>query len=253
MYYLNQTPAEIPPAGLGRSTPPAWVPVTGAHSYAWHEGRLHALAAVALSPGVSYVGRWRIPVRVDGRPSAISGGVWHAGAPSLVWFWPVIVLLACVLAGWRVRRPALDVLMARVLALAASCGLAVGGIGRELYGRPTVGPFQLTVAAAIAVFVVWGLTRAVRRVPGYFSMFVIAFATLWVGGLLTPTLLDGFVLMAIPAFLTRAATVVCLASGIALLVLVFRLADYSDRRESDADEPAEISERDGLGFTQSIA
>ena len=117
MYYLNQTPvAETPPSGLTRRTPPSWQRVSGGHDYGWHDGRLHALATVALSPGVAYVGRWSIPVLVDGRLSSISGGLWHADDPSIVWFWPIVVLLACVLAARRVRRPALDALVARVLA-----------------------------------------------------------------------------------------------------------------------------------------
>lgn len=252
MYYLNQTPAELPPAGLTRTTPPRWVGVTSGGAYSWHDGRLHALAAVALAPGATYVGRWRIPIVVDGQHGSISGGLWHQGDPSLVWFWPVVVLLACVLAGWRVRRRAVDVLMARVLSVAALTGVAVDGIGRELYGRPMVGAFQVVVAAAIAIFVAWGFSRALRQGLGYFSVFVIAFVTLWVGGLLVPTLLNGFVLMAIPAFLARAATVVCLGSGIALLLLVFRLADYSEDEEP-AGEDSGRSEREGSGFSESFA
>ena len=48
--------------------------------------------------------------------TAISGGVWHADRPSIVWFWPIIVLLACVLAP---RAPAadLDARLARALGL----------------------------------------------------------------------------------------------------------------------------------------
>jgi hypothetical protein len=80
MYYLNQTPvAWTPPSNLMRTTPANWVRVSGAHDYGWHDGRLHALATVALSPGASFAGRWSIPVVVDGRLSAISGGLWHSG------------------------------------------------------------------------------------------------------------------------------------------------------------------------------
>ena len=51
MYYLNQTPvAETPPTYLSASTPPSWHRVSGGHAYEWHDGRLHALATVALAP-----------------------------------------------------------------------------------------------------------------------------------------------------------------------------------------------------------
>lgn len=42
------------------------------------------------------------------------------------------------------------------------------------------------------------------------------------------TLVYGFVLISLPAFLARTATVVCLGTGIGLLLFVFRLADHGD-------------------------
>ena len=229
MYYLNQTPVALtPPANLTASTPPSWHRVSGGHSYEWHDGRLHALAAVALAPGVSFVGRWRIPVRVDGQFSSISGGLWHADHPSIVWFWPIVVLLACVLAVWRLRRPALDRLVARVLAVTALISVTIAGLGLQLHGRPTITPFQFVELAAILAFVGWGLSRALFRQPGYFTCFLIGVAALWAGGEMITTLLYGFVLIPLPAFLARTATIVCLATGAGLLLLVFRLADHGD-------------------------
>src|SRR6476660_6256535 len=46
LYYLNQTPAEVPPAGLTRDTRPRWARVSSARDYNCHDGRLHALAGV---------------------------------------------------------------------------------------------------------------------------------------------------------------------------------------------------------------
>ena len=229
MYYLNQTPVALtPPTNLTASTPPSWHRVSGGHSYEWHDGRLHALAAVALQPGVSFVGRWRIPVRVDGQLSSISGGLWHTDHPSIVWFWPILVLLACVLAAWRLRRPALDRLVARVLAVTALVSVTIAGLGLQLHGRPTITPFQFVELAAILAFVGWGLSRALFRQPGYFTCFLIGVAALWAGGEMITTLLYGFVLIPLPAFLARTATIVCLATGAGLLLLVFRLADHGD-------------------------
>ena len=57
MYYLNQTPVALtPPTNLGPRTPAHWQRVTAGHDYGWHDGRLHALAAIALTPGTSFVG-----------------------------------------------------------------------------------------------------------------------------------------------------------------------------------------------------
>ena len=230
MYYLNQTPfALTPPANLTPSTPPGWQRVSDGHAYEWHDGRLHALASVALTPGVSFVGRWTVPVRVDGRQAAIDGGLWHADNPSIVWFWPIVVLVACVMAARRVRRRGLDVLVARALAVVGLVAVAIAGLGLQLHGRPTVSVFQLVELAFILAFVAWGLWRALLRGPGYFSAFLIAVGAIWAGGVLIPTLVRGFVLISLPAFLARTVTVLCLATGAALLLLVFRLIDHDDR------------------------
>ncbi len=247
MYYLNHTPAETPPTSITRATPPDWRSVSGGHDYVWHDGRLHALASVAISSGTSLVGTWRISVLTAGRLSAISGGLWHASDPSLVWFWPIVVLLACVLAAVRLRNSALDLLLARALGVTALAATTLGGIGRELYGRPTVGAFQLIVIGIVAAFALWALPGAVRG--QWVPLLVIAFAALWVGGLLVPTLLHGFVLMAIPAFPTRAAAVACLACAPAVVLLVFRLALSEDRSDPQRSEAG----HDGLGAKQSFA
>ena len=242
MYYLNQTPVALtPPANLTPSTPPSWHRVSGGQTYEWHDGRLHALAVVALSPGVSFVGRWRIPIRVDGQLSSISGGLWHADDPSIVWFWPIVVLVACVLAAWRVRRPALDRLVARVLAVTALISVAIAGLGLQLHGRPTTTVFQFVELAAILAFVVWGLSRALFRQPGYFTCFLIGVAALWAGGEMITTLFYGFVLISLPAFLARTATVVCLGTGAGLLLLVFRLADHGDSSVEATESPVEAA------------
>jgi hypothetical protein len=235
MYYLNQNPAQAPPSSLTRATPPRWHRVSGADEYTWHDGRLHALATVALRPGASFVGRWTIPVSVDSRRTSISGGLRHAGDPSLVWFWPIVVLLACALAVARMRRPALDVPISRLLALAALAGTATVAVGGELYGRPHVGVGQLIVLSLVLAFVAYGLIRVVIGRAGGFHLFVISFVALWAGGTVVEVLLYGFVLMSVPAFVARTAVVLALGCGGALfLVLLARM----DRAE-DAPLPAD--------------
>lgn len=229
MYYLNQTPiAETPPPKLGPKTPPRWQLISSGHEYGWHDGRLHALATVALSAGQSYVGRWRVPLLVNGRLTAISGGLWHADAPSIVWFWPIAVMLLCVIAAWRVKQPAVDRWTARLLGVAALVAVAIAAVGRELHGRPFVSVFQLVELAILLAFVAWALVRLLTRRDGYFSYFVIALVALWEGAELIPTLVNGFVLIAVPAFMARAATVLGLGAGVGLLLMVFRLFDQRD-------------------------
>jgi hypothetical protein len=237
MYYLNKTPAETPPSNLTAGTPTSWQQVTGARDYSWHDGRLHALATVAVSPGAAYVGRWSIPLLVDERLSSISGGLWHATDPSIVWFWPIVVLLLCVLAAWRLRRPALDRLVGKAVAMGALVAIAVAGLGSELHGRPTVSVLQRIELGILLAFVAWGLLRVLfeRARPEYFFYFVIALVALWEGVLLIPTLLHGFVLLAVPAFVGRAATVLCLGCGMGLLLLGFRTADRPGSSSASRD------------------
>ena len=229
MYYLNITPfAETPPASLGPSTPPSWHQVSGGHTYEWHDGRLHALATVALRPGASFIGRWTVPIVIDGRRAVISGGLWHRDGPSIVWFWPIAVLLLCVLAAWRVRRPVVDQLTARALALGALAAITAAGLGRGLHGRPGVAVLQLIELGLTIAFVTWAGLRVMLRRPGFFSYLLIAIVALYEGLELIPTLVNGFVLIALPAFVARAATVVAVGAGVGLLLMVFRLSDQRE-------------------------
>jgi hypothetical protein len=226
MYYLNLTPvAETPPADLRPGTPPHWLSVSSGHDYEWHDGRLQALATVALAPGATYLGRWSIPLLIDGSRGSVAGGLWHSDAPPLVWFWPILVLLACVLAAWRVRRPRLDALVARLLGVAAVSAIAVAAIGRGLHGRPTVSIIQLIELGFVLSLVGWAYFRVLTARAGWFTYFLIAVAAVWEGLNLLPTLLHAYVLLALPALLMRIATVLCLGAGAGLLPLVFRLAD----------------------------
>jgi hypothetical protein len=235
MYYLNQVPVETPPPGTGAHTPVRWRPVATGGTYGWHDGRLHALASTALAPGATDVGRWTVPLSVNGARAVVSGELLHAGAPSIVWFWPILVALACVFAGLRVRRPALDLRLGRGLALVALAAFVLAGLGQQLHGRPDVSIGQLIVLALVVGFAAWALQRVARRRHGWITLFLIAVAAIWEGASLIAVLLDGFVLLALPAFVARAAVVTCLASGAALVPIVFRIAERPDRPRSPGE------------------
>ena len=257
MYYLNQVPAELVPSNIGPRTPPHWSQVTSGHAYQWHDGRLHALAATALAPGTTYVGRWSIPLLVGGRRELIAGGLRYAPDPSIVWFWPILVALACVLAGLRVRRPELDLQMARGLGVVAIAAFVVAAAGEQLHGRPNISIGQLVVLALELAFAVWALRGLLLRRHGWFGFFLIALAALFEGATLIGVLTHGFVLIALPALVARLAVVTCLATGAALLPLIFRLAEQGQRRPGQAprrpapelefeDDPALEWDREGL-------
>jgi hypothetical protein len=243
MYFLNQTPALTPPSLSRQTRIPLWRRVSRGHSYLWHDARLGALSTVALAPGQSYVGRWSIAIRVNGRLEAISGGLWHAPAPSIVWFWAIFAILACALAGWRVRSPQLDLRLARLLAVPALAGLALAAFAIQLHGRPTVPPSQDLELAVILAFSLWALIRVVGGRPGYLTYFAIAFLAFWEGIELVQSLLSAFVIVALPATITRVATVLCLGCGAALALVAFRLAGEplraGSRTSGSADEQDE--------------
>ena len=229
MYYLNQVPAQTPPVATGPRVAPRWSRAGAGHSYGWHDGRLHALAATALAPGATYLGRWRVPVRIGSAATAtataIAGGLYYAASPSIVWFWPVLVALACVLAALRLGRPGLDVLVARALAASALVAFAAAVIGQQLHGRPSVSVGQAIMLVLALVFAAWGGWRLARRRHGWFTFFIIAAVTIWEGASLIAVLLDGYVLLALPAWLARVAVAGCLSTGVALLPVVFALAE----------------------------
>jgi hypothetical protein len=228
IYYLNLIPVEVPPAGLSATTRPNWEKVSSAHEYSWHDGRLSGLASTVLAPGASYVGRWSISIRVGGRLGAISGGLWHSQNPPIAWFWPAIVLVACVLAAYRLRRPELDLELARALTVGVLIASLLGTLGRQLQGRPTVTAWQIALLVAILVLLAAALAWTLWGRPGCFFLFVVFVASLWEDFELIPTLVHGYVLMAMPAFLMRAAAVLCLGAGAGLLLLVVRMADLPE-------------------------
>ena len=229
MYYLNQVPAELVPVGDGPRTAPDWVQVSSGHSYEWHDGRLGAFAATALAPGARYVGPWSIAVRVDGRRAVIAGGLDYAPDPSLVWFWPTVVALACVFAVLRLRRRELDLRVARAVALVALVALTVAGLGEQLHGRPNVSVGQLIELAVLLAFVGWASRALLLRRLGWFGFFLIALVALFEGATLIGVLLHGFVLIALAPVVARIAVATCLAAGCALLPVIFRLAEQPAR------------------------
>ncbi len=245
MYYLNQPIPLAPPAGLTARTRPHWELQSPGHVYQWHDGRLHALATVALSPGQRYVGQWRIPLVVNGRATALNGGLWHADDPSIVWFWPIAVALLCLWAMSRLRRRALDRLIANALSIGALASVAILAIGHQLEGQPFVGTGQEIVLGLILAFVAILLVWVLVRGAGAFSLILVAVASLWGGLEFLPTLLHGFVLLVVPAFLARVATVVCLSAGLGVVILLFgfRLVDVPEEAGEDGALPGSADGR----------
>ncbi len=234
MYFLNQIPPVTPSTDLGAGTRPDWRRVTTGHTYVWHDGRLHAGATQARLPGTRFAGDWSVPLRIDGTAAAIRGGLYYAPPPSPVWFWPIAVVLGCVLAGVRLRRPELDRRLARICGAIALTGFVVASIGHQLHGRPGVSTGNVLalvvelVAAAVAVW--WLFARDAR----WLVLAAIAALTLWQGVSQIAVLEDGWVLLALPAVVGRLAVAACLAGGVGLIPLVLTGAERAARARGPA-------------------
>jgi hypothetical protein len=227
-YYLSQIPVPaVVPTPLTRGTPPPphWIHVSSGHAYQWREGRLHALATIALAPGQSYIGQWRIPVSVNGRSGVISGKIWHRGPPSIVWFWPVLVLLGCALAAWRVRSAGLDLRLSRALALLLLVLVAVGMGGKYLHGSPNVsaGNVVLLLVTLAVLGAVAG--RLLGGRSGGPLLLVTAVIALWAGLTLLPVLTHGYALVALPLFLVRVIAAALLGGALSLALFGVRMLD----------------------------
>jgi hypothetical protein len=225
-YYLSQVPVPaVPPAGPTRATPPHWIKVSNGHSFQWREGRLHALATIALTPGQSYVGQWHIPILINGSAASISGGIWHRGAPSIVWFWPVLVLIACVLAAWRVRSAALDRRLSRALTLLLLVLVATGMAGKYLHGSPevTAGNVALLLVTLAVVGAVAG--RLLGGRSGGPLLLLVAVIALWAGLTLLPVLTHGYALVALPVLVVRVIAATLLGGALGLVLFALRMLD----------------------------
>jgi hypothetical protein len=225
-YYLSQVPVPaVVPTGLTINAPPHWVMISSGHSYEWREGRLHALASVALAPGQSYVGRWRIPVTVNGHLETITGTIWHRGTPSVLWFWPVLVLLACALAAWRVRSAQLDRRLSRAVALLLLVLVAVGMGGKYLHGSPnvTAGNVLLLLVTLAVLGAIAG--RLLGGRSGGPLLLLTAVIALWAGLTLLPVLTHGYALVVLPLFLVRVVAAALLGGALSLALFGVRMLD----------------------------
>ena len=220
--YLNRAvPAEIPP-DLSNSRAPEWRRLSGGHTLMWHEDRLHALALGAHSGSAGSVGSWLVPVVLDGRRTQVRGALDFRPAPTRVWLWPLVIVLACIPALLRLRTSRITRRTVRAAALLGLPAIVVGRLGRELYGHPDVSLGQtidMVATVVIAALLAVGLMRRRGWEP---AALIASGLALYEGLALAPTLEHGFVLAVDPAVVERSAASIALAAGAAgLLAIVF--------------------------------
>jgi hypothetical protein len=230
-YYLNRARPLVPPAGLGPNTSPHWKRISSGRSTSWHDDRLHALALAAHPSGNATLGRWVVPVVVDGQRTAVAGTLRHAARPSLLWFWPLLLAAALVPALLRLREARLEVPVGWALAALALAAATAARLGRELYGRPTVSAGQLALAGVTCAVALGLAVLCTRREWRVLAEVAIGALALYQGIALWATLRNGYVLAALPSSAERTAAALSLAAGAALLVAVLAAGILGETKE----------------------
>ncbi len=240
--YQNQTPSAAVPKGAGANLAASWRHLTDGHTYTWHEDRLHTLALAARHPASGAIGPWTVPLNIDGHKAAIDGRLSYAAAPSKLWFWPALVILACAIALIRIGDPRITRRLATLLALVTVLAVLVGRVGRELYGRPHISPWQMVdlgITCLLAALAMMALLRTGEA--RLLICFVVGVAGIYQGLVLLPALTHGYVLVAIPTAVERLAASVSIAAGIGAL-LPFLFGDVSPAAETPHSPPRAIAE-----------
>jgi hypothetical protein len=220
MFYLNQIPPITPSIKLTPTMRPDWHRVSGGDSDEWHDGRIAALASALQAPGVRDLGRWTIPLTVDGRRATIVGQLDRGLSPSWAWLWPIVLALATLPALLRLRDAALEQRFGRPLAWLTLLAAAGASLGAGLHGRPGLSGARLAIMAVELALLVWSAGRLARRRDGPLVLAVIATVAVYRGLTGAAVLWRGYVLLAIPATLARGAIAICLAGGVSLAVIV---------------------------------
>jgi hypothetical protein len=87
----NKLTAKGAAPAVAKGATPRWRPISLSRRFAWHDHRL-ALVPGSMT-GTGRIGTWSIPVRVDGAPLRVQGGLWHDTGPP-VWPWLILLLAA---------------------------------------------------------------------------------------------------------------------------------------------------------------
>jgi len=112
-----------------------------------------------------------------------------------------------------------------LLALSLACA------GRELHGRPNVSISGCVELILVLAFAIWELSRVLLGRATFFSHLLIALVALWQGLDLVPTLVNGYVLIPLPAGVARAVAVICLGCAVCLGLLALRDGDRPEIQE----------------------
>jgi hypothetical protein len=229
MYYLNLTPQIAPSIRLSPTMRPDWHQVSSGRSDVWHDGRLAALSQTLQPPGAHVLGRWTVPLLVDGHRAEIVGVLRHRPRPSLAWLWPPVAALLMLPALLRLGDRALERRVQRAVAAVTILAAAAEAVGAGLHGRPGVTGWLVAVMLAELVLLGWSAVQFARGRDGPLSLGLTAIVAGYRGLVGIAVLWRGYVLLAVPPLLGRAAVAICLMGAVTLAVILVRTLDGQRR------------------------
>jgi hypothetical protein len=257
-------PTDIDPTG-----PPEWEQVSSASSYAWHDHRIHWMAAadppaVQTDPGREHlVTTWTVPFTLGDDEFELAGELaWIPGGSALTWLLPALLIVSLPTA-YGLLRTTPDRDAGRWDGLSRPAGLTLLALGilnlfhlvDDLFGTPV--PLAETAVYAIqtAVFIAIALFGAIRTLQGRegaFTALGVGAGAVFIGqGLLYASVLSASQTASLfPGSLTRSIIAASIASivplGIAAVVGTRALLPEWDDDELAA-EAAESAGPQGAG------
>ena len=243
------------PAAADPNAPPQWVRVGDGPSHAWHDHRIHWMAAtlppqVKVDPGSQHtLFAWAVPFRLGDQTLAVAGELhWVPGPPAWPWLLATGLLLLAPVAVAAVRGGSRRTLLRA--AAGAVAAVAVGDVVRavdDLVSVPASAAEIALEAARVALFVAvagFGAWRAARDDGTALPALGVAAAALLLGLGLSdiPVLTASQVTGVLPAAVVRLVAAANLAVVVPVAVAAL-LVLRADRRAPEplASEPSSVA------------
>jgi hypothetical protein len=197
-----------------------WHQVTGGHTLAWHENRLRPVSIVA-GGGVRPVGRWSVPMVVNGQRTTLTGVEWW-GPPPPLWPWIASGLAALAAAALAARYVGRETVRRVALALVfpVVVALVVGWAGIFLVDQVSAVGLALSAVAAAITVVFAGFAVAAASGPAQTCVAGVVGATAATFAIPQLTIFaHAFVRSALSATPARLMMWIALVGGTALVAL----------------------------------
>ena len=216
-----------------------WHLVSSGHTLAWHENRLRPTTIVA-GGGTRPVGRWSVPMVVNGRRATLTGVEWWGPPPSL-WPWIAAGLAALAAAALAARYVSQQTVrrVALALVLPVVVALVVGWAGIFLVDQVTALGLAVSAVAVVVTALFAGFAVAAASGPAQTCVAGVVGATAATFAIPQLTIFaHAFVRSALPATPARLMMWIAVVGGTVLVALcVPAVVELLDRSPFEALRP----------------